>query len=449
MRRSVLRDSIVLVVLGTVAAANAGCGQSTAVKADHAVGSPVTRAEVVHPERAGVRRATEQPGQIEAYEVTPLHARVAGYVRKWNVDIGSEVRQGQVLAIVSVPELDAEAEQKQAQVEESEAKLAQAKAAEEVAVANLASSQAKLGEVSAGTKRSDADFARWQAEYTRVEQLSQSRTVTGSFLDETRSKLRASESARDEVHAQVKSVEAAIRQSQAWLDKARSDVKSAAASIRVARADARRVQALREFATIVAPYNGMVIQRNVDVGDLTEPGTRGQPLFTVARDDRVRIAVRVPELFATAVDAGDRVLIRLQALNDRTFEGKVSRTSWMLDAKSRTLRVEIDVPNPDRTLRPGLYAYATIIVDEHPHALTVPISALVREDSRSMVVIVDHGKAVRRPVQLGLTDANRSEIVSGLDGSEQVVKTYAAALRDGQSVEPIQPASPTPPKAKP
>jgi len=395
--------------------------------------------EVVRPDRATIRRSTEEPGQIEAYEETTIYARVSGYVQKWNVDIGAKVAKGQILAVISVPDLDAEAEQKLATVEESEAKLAQAKASQEVAQANLASTQAKLVEVQAGIKRVDADLARWQAEYKRVEQLFNEHAQTGSLLDETRSKLRASESARDEVYAQVKSAEAAVRQGEAMLDKARSDVTAAAASIKVARSEARRVQALQNFATIVAPYDGVITRRHVDRGDLTEPGSHGQPLFVVARDDVVRITVSVPEMYATEVEAGDRVLVHLQAIAGKDFEGKVTRTSWTLDAKNRTLRAEIDLENPKRTLRPGLYAYATVVVEEHPEVLTVPSTALVRQDSRTFCVIVSDGKAVRKLVTLGLEDGTRAEIRSGLQGDEAIVKAYASSLADGQLVQVIQP----------
>ena len=355
------------------------------------------------------------------------------------MDIGAKVVKGQVLAVLSVPELDAETEQKMATVEETEAKLAQAKASEEVAQANLASAQAKLTEVQAGTKRADADLARWQSEFKRVEQLHNERALTGSLLDETRSKLRSSESSREEVYAQVKTAEVAVRQGQAMLDKARSDVTAAAASIKVARSDARRVRALLDYATIVAPYDGVITRRNVDVGDLTTPGTQGQPLFIVARDDLVRITVSVPEMYATEVEAGDRVLVRLQALSGRDFEGKVTRTSWTLDVKNRTLRTEIDVPNPKGTLRPGLYAYATVVVEEHADALSVPTSALVRQDSKTFCVAVIDGRAVRKPVVVGLDDGTRAEILSGLQGTEAIVKAYGSSLADGQSVAVIEP----------
>ncbi|MFI5458509.1 MAG: efflux RND transporter periplasmic adaptor subunit [Isosphaerales bacterium] len=439
MRQSIPRELFGLASLVALAATTAGCGRAPAGKTGRETGPPVARVEVIRPERGTIRRSTVQPGQIEAYEVTAIYAKVSGYVRKWTVDIGTKVRKGEVLAVLSVPELDAEAEQKQAVVEESEAKLGQAKASAEVAQADVAGAEAKLIETRAGIKRADADLVRWQAEYKRVEQLSRDRAVTGSVLEETRSKLMSSESARDEVHAQVKTAEVAVRQGQAMLDKARSDVAAAAASIKVSRFDARRVQAMRGYETIAAPYDGVITHRNVDVGDLIEAGSRGQALFTVARDDLVRITVSVPEIYAIEVNPGDRALIHLQASAGKDFEGKVTRTSWTLDAKNRTLRTEIDVPNPKGTLRPGLYAYATIVVEEHAGALIVPITALVREDSQSFCVAVVDGRAVRQPVAVGLEDGTRAEILSGLEGKEAVVKAYAASLVEGQPLAVLEP----------
>ena len=159
MGQSISRNPFGLAALFVLTTTIAGCGKATALKADQTTAPAVTRVEVVKPERATIRRSTEEPGQIEAYEVTPIYAKVSGYVQKWNVDIGAKIVKGQVLAVLSVPELDAEAEQKLALIEETDAKLAQAKASEEVAQANLASSQAKLTEVQAGTRRADADLA--------------------------------------------------------------------------------------------------------------------------------------------------------------------------------------------------------------------------------------------------------------------------------------------------
>ena len=401
----------------------------------------LARVEVVRPERQTVRRPVAEPGQLLAYETTAIHAKIPGYVKQWTVNIGAEVKKGQVLAELLAPEMEAELRQKRAAVEQAIATRAQTEAAVEVAQANVAGADAKLAEAQAGIKRVEADLARWQAEYSRVEQLFQARAQTGSLLDETRNKLRSSEASREEVRAQVKTAEVAVTQSRAALAQARSDVVAAASAIEVAREDAGRVEALLGYTRIEAPFDGIIAARNVDTGQLTRPGSDSDPLFIVDRSDIVTVAIDVPETFATEVNPGDRATIELQAMKGKTVAGTVTRTAWALDSKTRTLRVEIDIPNPGGKLRPGLYAYATVIAEEHPDVMTVPSSALVREKDKAFCVIVIAGKAVRRPIEVGLSDVTRTEVVSGLDGSEKVVKAFAAALADGQPVELIEPAA--------
>jgi RND family efflux transporter MFP subunit len=186
----------------------------------------------------------------------------------------------------------------------------------------------------------------------------------------------------------------------------------------------------------------------VDTGQLTNPGATGEPLFVVARSDVVTITVGIPEAFATALNPGDRVEVKLPAMNGKTIEGKVTRISWALDPKTRTIGAEIDLPNPGGMLLPGLYAYATVIVEEHPDVLTIPASAVVKEKDLSYCVAVVDGKAVRRPIKLGLSDGTRTEIVSGLEGTETVVKANATSLSDDQPIEVIEPATPPPPEKK-
>jgi RND family efflux transporter MFP subunit len=403
----------------------------------------------VRPERHTVRRSVGEPGQLQGFETTALYANVQGYVKSWNANIGAAVKKGQVLAEVAVPELDAELRQKQAAVEQATAKHKQAGAAVKVAEANVAGARAKLDEVRAGISRAQADLARWQAEFKRVEQLFRERAQTGSLLDETRNKLRSAEAAEDEVEAQVKSAEVGLLQSQAALEQARSDLGAAAATIEVAKEDVRRVEALLGYTKIEAPFDGIVIRRNVDTGQLTHPGASGEPLFVVARSDVVTITVAVPEAFAPALNPGDRAEIKLQAMNGRIIEAKVSRITWALDPKTRTSGAEIDLPNPGGTLLPGLYVYATIMVEEHPDVLTIPATAVVKEKDKSYCVAVLSGKAVRRPIEIGLSDGTHTEIVSGLESGEAVVKANAASLADGQPVEVVDPANPTPSGTKP
>jgi RND family efflux transporter MFP subunit len=446
------RTHVLQASLALLAAGFAGCERPTAATAPQAAtkaAPPATRVEVVRPQRRAIRREVEEPGQVEAFEVTAIHANVAGYVKSWGVNIGSKVAKGQVLAELDVPELAAEAEQKRATVEQAGAKRDQAAAAVEVAGADVASAQAKVAAAQAGIRRAKADLARWKAEFGRVEQLFRERAQTGSLLDETRNKLSAAEAADEEALAQVETAKAALMQARAGLDKARSDLVAATSGIAVAKADARRVEALLGYTKILAPYDGVVTRRNVDTGHLTVPGARGEPLFVVSRSDVVTVVVAVPEMYAPAVDPGDRARIRLQALPGKVVEGRVTRTAYALDTRTRTLRTEIDLPNPDGMLHPGLYAYAAITVEERPDALTLPATAIGRDGEKSYCVAVRDGLAARLPIEQGLNDGTRVEVRSGLKGDEVVVKGNVAALADGQAVDPLQPAHSAGSGAKP
>lgn len=439
---------LVLAALGAIAA---GCDRPTiAAKAgpaeSKAGASAVAKVEVVRPARRAVRRTTEQPGQIEAAEVTPIYAKLSGYARTVAVDIGDRVTKGQVLAELWVPEVESDLLQKRAMVDQAEAQKAQAEATVQVASASLTSAEAQVAEAQAGIKRAQADRGRWQSEFDRTQQLVRERAVTASVLDEARSRLLGAEADDDTARAVVRSAEAARAEVLARVDKARADVAAAVSGIAVAHAEARHTETLLSFSRIEAPFDGIVTRRTVDTGHLTVPGAQGEPLFVVARADVVSVAVAVPETFAAAVEPGDPALVRLQALNGRTVEGKVTRTSFALDPATRTLRVEIDLPNPDGTLRPGLYANATIVAEEHPDALTVPTTAIVREGNRTFCTVVAGGRASRRPVEVGLSDGTNAEILSGLKADDVVVKANAASVAEGQPVEPIESAG-TPPAA--
>jgi RND family efflux transporter MFP subunit len=441
MSRTNLRAHVTLALAASLATLIPGCDRPAEVKAGDTSKSatPVAKVEVVRPERYAVRRAVGQPGQLVAFETTEIHARIPGYVKAWAANIGDAVKKGQVLAELSVPELDAELQQKRAAVEQATARRKQADAGVEVAEANVAGASASLDEARAGVARAEADLERWQAEHRRVERLFQERAQTGSLLDETRSKLRSSEASRQEVLSHVKTAEVALGQARAALDQARADVAAAAAAIAVAREEASRAGAMAGYARIEAPYDGIVTRRLVHTGQLTKPGADSEPLFVVARSDVVTITIDVPEAYASDVNPGDRATVELRGTSSPPIEAKVTRTSWALDPKTRTIRVEVDIPNPEGRLRPGLYAYATVVAEEHADALTVPATALVRDKDRAWCVAVVDRKAVRRPVEVGLSDGTRAEILSGLRSDETVVKANAASLADGQPVEPTEP----------
>ena len=427
------RNMIILAIAAS-AAASAGCEQRSENNADN-LAQAVTQVEVIKPARHTVQRTVGEPGQLQAYETTPIHANIAGYVKNWTVNIGSEIKKGQVLAELYVPEVEADLQEKRAAVAQAQAKKAQAEAAVKVVQAAVASALARVTEVKAGVKRAEAELTRWQQEYRRIEQLFNERAQTGTLLDETRNKLHSAEASGDEVRAKVKSAEAALSEAHAELEKARSDVVTDAASVDVALSWVRHAEALLGYTKIEAPYDGIITRRNVDTGQLTRPGSDAPPLFIAARTDVVTIVVDLPEMYSTDVNPGDRATVKLQAMKGRTVIGKVTRTAWALDQKTRTIRTEIDIPNPGGKLRPGLYAYATVIVEEHKDVLTIPTTAVVQDNDKSFCVVVADGKAARKPIETGLSDGTRAEVTSGLEGTELVVKANAASLSAGQAVK--------------
>jgi RND family efflux transporter MFP subunit len=340
-----------------------------------------------------------------------------------------------VLAELWVPEVAADLQEKRAAIEQAVARRAQAESAVKVAQAAVTSAEARITEAQAGIKRADADVTRWQLEDRRIQQLFNERAQIGSLLDETHYKLHSAEAASEEIRAKVKSAEAALSEARSALDKARSDVVAASANIDVARSAARQAEAMLGYARIESPFDGIITRRNVHTGHLTRPGADSAPLFVAARSDILRIAVDIPETYSTDVKPGARAQIKLQAMNGRTVEGNVSRTAWALDPKTRTIRTEVDILNPGGKLRPGLYAYATVIVEEHKDVLTIPMTAVVQDQSKSFCVVVADGKVVRKLIETGLSDGTLTEVVSGLDGSEFVVKANAASLTNGQAVK--------------
>ena len=190
------------------------------------------------------------------------------------------------------------------------------------------------------------------------------------------------------------------------------------------------------YTQIKAPYDGTVTRRDVDTGHFVQPanGDAGKPLMVVAQTDKVRIFVDVPEMEAPYVDADDPAKIRVQALTASEFDATVVRSSWSLQESNRSLRAEIDVPNPHGVMRPGMYAMATIKLAQRENALVLPATAIVRDAAGTACMVVDDGKIVRRPVELGLRSGSEIEILSGIEEDQMIVLKQPEALKPGQSV---------------
>lgn len=412
-----------------------GCGRQAVPEAAAEPASAIPQVVAAKPERKSLRLSTTQPGKIEAFEQTPLHAKVAGFVEEISVDIGDVVKKDQVLVRLSIPELHDEVAQQVAMLSQSEAELKQAESAIEAMIAAADTAESRIVEAEASISRTEAEHARWKSEYDRIGELAAKGSVTIKLEEETLSQLKGAEAATRETQAKAASARAALAEAQANIGKARADQGAAAARVEVSKANLSRARTMLGYSEIKAPYDGTVIERAVDTGHFVQPaGSNGQPLLVVARTDEVRIFVDVPELEASYVDPGDPAKVRMQALAASEFDSKVVRTSWSLLEVNHSLRAEIDVPNPDGLLRPGMYANVTIQLAVAKDALVVPATAIVREGGAAFCVVVENDKAVRRPVELGLRSGAEVEIRSGIDENQLVVQKQPELLTDGQPV---------------
>jgi RND family efflux transporter MFP subunit len=397
----------------TMLLATFGCGGPETPTPTQPTGSPPA-VSVVSPQRKSLKRVVEQPGTIMAYEETELFARLPGYVRlprdtdgKLLSDIGHKVRgpkldasgkeeePGEVLAELMVPELEEEANQKRALVLQAQADVEQASKALAAATANITTTEAVVLEAKALQER-------WESESKRVAALAGRGILDLQVKDETMNQYKAA-------GAKVLATEAAVLKAKADRDKAQADEKSAKARIGVAQAEQRRLEALLTYSKIRAPYDGVLTRRKVNTGDFVQPGGKGEWLFTVARLDPVRVVVSVPEADADVVLDKGEVKLTIPALSNTAVSETITRTSWALEPGSRTLRAEIDLANKNGRLRPGMYVYARI-TGPLPEAWTLPTSAVVKQGDGMVCFLVQGGKTVRTPVQVGRVDGSLIEV---------------------------------------
>lgn len=340
------------------------------------------RVEVVAPKVVSSDRALTLPGSIQPLEETVLYPRANGYVRKWNVDIGDKVEEGQALAEIDTPELDKDLAQARAQLAQASAGLVQAKANRDLSKGNL----------------------------ERYEQLVPAGVASQQDLEQRRGQARVDEAA----------------------------ISVAQANISAQQANIQRIMDMKGFAKIIAPFSGTVVSRTIERGMLVSPGT-ATPLFKVAALDPVRVYVGVPQDVAPSVRAGVVAQVTVREFAGQTFEGKVARTAGALDAASRTMNVEVRVPNPDGKLLTGMYAQVALTLPLSHRVLEVPATSLFSDAKGLRVAVVTGENKIQMvPVVVERDTGATIQIASGLEGSERVVKLASAELTDGTVVEVLQ-----------
>jgi RND family efflux transporter MFP subunit len=332
------------------------------------------------------------PADLVAMIESPIFARADGYLKARLVDYGWRVKSGQPMAELDTPELDQQISQARATLEQS---------------------QAALKEL-----QSDIDLARANLELAKVTQerwlrLQQQGVVSKQDLDTRQADLAVKE---------------------ATLRKAESALATAQNTIRANEASVKRLQELKSFSRIAAPFDGVVTARDVDVGTLINAGTK--ELFKVAQIDPIRIFVNVPQAYVASVAQGQSAEVRVQERPGQVWHAQVTGISPSLDPNSRAMLAILRTANPEGTLYPGMYAQVRLHVAQGKAALRIPGDALVMGKSGARVAVAGDDRVVHfRAVTVGQDLGSEVEVTSGLREGELVVSNPTDAVTEGAAVE--------------
>ena len=359
---------------------------------------PAVTVGVTRVAKKSLGRQITLSSELVPFQEIDVYAKESGYVKKLNVDYGTKVKAGQVMAVLEIPELEAQLEEDQAEIKN-------------------ASNQ---------VTRADHELARYQAQYKALH-LEYTR-LNGVF--ETQPGIVAQQEVDD---AQGKDLASASQ-----VDAGQAGLEAAQSQLAAAKAKLVHDQSLFDYSKITAPFSGVVTERYANLGTLMQAGTgsstQALPLVKLSQDDLFRLVIPVPESYVRYIRIGDPVNVRVPAMN-RTFPGKVARFSVDVRSDTRTMHTEVDVPNPQRILLPGVYAEADLRFDQKENIPAIPVQALNHEgDKTSVFVVGADGTVERRPVVVGIQTSSDAEIVSGLTEGDQVVVSDRAGLKPGEKV---------------
>ena len=362
--------------------------------------APIATASVAPVTRQDLASTLTVAGEFQPFQEVELHAKVSGYIRRINVDIGDRVRNGQVIATLEVPELNA-------QVTGSEAVVRH--------------SQSEISRAQSGVVLAEADYAALHAAYTRLAEAAKRRPglVAEQELDDARAKDQDAE-------AKINVAKAALDASQEQLG--------------ISKADRQRITSMQDYSVITAPFAGVITMRYADVGSLIQAGTasntQSMPVVKLAQSDLLRLRMPVPEEDVPFIRIGGDVQIKLQATG-KVISGQIVRFTRELATSTRTMLAEVDVPNPDLSLSTGMTAETTIVLQQKENVLTVPVNAVLDADTKPWVLAVDANNKVEKvPVTLGIQGPDRVEITHGLTEHQQVIVSGQSNYQPGDTVRP-------------
>lgn len=444
-----LKSVCVFVGVALVATASvSGCSKrdhndnlSNTLQAD----TKIPRVEVVTTIKKDVVHTTSQPATVHPFFQADIISKISGYIEDVFVDIGDVVKSGQALCKLRVPEIEKQREQIHARQQRLKAEVKKSEATVNVAVAQVRASGAEVEEAVSNIKQVVARLIANKADLKRVMGLVERQAVTIAMLDESQASNDVSEAAKDSAEAALRSAEARKEIALAERDAAEAEVATSRARHAESIKEGEELDAMLQYTTLRAPFDGVITTRSVDPGDFVTGASQGhgllrRPLFHVDQQSRLRIRVAIPERDASEVDAGDLAVIRLDALPNAPIEAVVTRSAQRLDPSTRTMLAEIDVDNVSGQILPGMFGCATITASTSRNAIVLPASAL-RTDAAGepYVFLLDkENRITKQVVTVGADDGHEIEVVSGLVGTERVVDAFVGSMEEGQVVEVVQ-----------
>jgi RND family efflux transporter MFP subunit len=397
-----LKAMKVLAALAVIIAGAAGAllylGASPSSNATAAAPASQPSVDVVKPGRATLVQRVQGNATLEAFEDADLFAKVSGYLSDVRVDIGDHVKAGQVLAVIDVPEMKQELAEAKAQLE---------------------------------SKKSSLEGARHQLDHHKAEVALQ----TGLAKDREQlgqGRQFISDRTLDQVRANADIAKADLGVAEANLDLAANQVDVAAATV-------EKIKTLLTYTQIVAPFDGVVARRQVNRGDLvqTASSTRTTPLFKVQRIDTIRVFCDVPANEVLNVRVGDRATVKVFGLSGEPIVGTITRFAYRLDPETRNMRTEIDLPNADERLYPGMYAEVSLELNRRQDVLAVPVTAIGSDGQGAFVFTVQDDRIERKAVKVGIRDNGRAEVIEGLSENAAVVVAARSAPAAGTVVKSV------------
>lgn len=406
--------------------------------------------ETVKPTEGGLARITSQSGVAHSFESAELYAKVSGFLKTISVDIGSIVKEGDVLAEVDIPELEQDVESTIAAWHQSQAEVLEAEAHVQSVIADQKSIEAKVAQAKAEVSRFDSEVDLASKQLARIRELSDLKAIESRIVDEHIQQLESAKAAQQASTSAVKSAEQQALAAVSKIALANAALDVGKAKVEVAQSQVERAKLMLSYCKIRSPYDGVVTARNFHRGAFVRsPDQGGQtPILSVDRTDRMRVVVKVPERDVPYVHVGDLAQIRFDAFPRSQFEAPVARIAATEDATTRTMVVEIDLPNPDGLIRDQMYGRVEIALEDAPLGLTVPSTCLVGEvvDGKGKLFVVQQDKLVQRDVQLGRDTGIVVEVLAGIESSDLLVARPTPGLTSGAEVNALPPLEP--PKAK-